>query len=1157
MNANRLFRRLVASLVIAGGLLLLTACQGLLGNTKGAGSVAVGTPTLDFGAVPVGTTKTLSDTLTNNTSAPVTISSILGLGSGFQISGVTLPLTVAAGQTISFNVQFQPVNSGDPTVTVSFDDQSSQQPVASITATGTAVSGGQLSFSPSPVAFGSIKVGSNQVTAVTLSNIGGSDLQITKATLSGAGFALSNMTLPLTLSVGKTSSVSITFAPTATGNFSGSVTFAVNSDQVNSNVVLTMTGAGIAPGTLSPNPSSLAFGSVQVGSNSSKTETLTNTGGTTVTISQATASGAGFAISGLALPVTLAANQSVGFTSTFAPVSAGAASGTLSIVSDASNSPLDIPLSGTGLAPGSLTANPSSASFGSVADGTNKTLPVVVTNTGGTAVTVSSASASGSGFSFTGPSLPTTINAGQTATFNAVFAPTTAGAASGTLTIHSNASNATLSVPLSGTGVSQGQLGSNPASFAFGSVQDGTSKSMSGSLTNSGGSSLTISAASASGSGFSMSGLSLPVTLNAGQSTSFTVLLAPTTSGAVSGSVAITSNGSNPNLSIPLSGTGVTQGTLAANPTSLAFGTVQVDKSTSLSETLTNSGGSSLTISAATASGSGYSLSGLSLPLTLNAGQSTSFNVTFAPAASGTSSGSVAITSNASNPNLSIPLSGTGATQGSLASNPTSLAFGNIQVGKNSSLSETLTNSGGTSLTISAASASGAGYSISGLSLPVTVNAGQSTSFTVTFTPASSGASSGNVAITSNASDPNLSIPLSGTGVTQGTLTANPTSLAFSNVQVGNSADLPETLTNSGGTSLTISAAAASGAGYSISGLALPVTLNAGQSTSFTVTFSPTTSGASSGSVSVTSNGSNPNLSIALSGTGVAPGTLTANPTSLAFGSVQVGNNTSLSETLTNTGGSTVTISQANVTGAAFSVSGLTLPATLAANQSVTFTLTFAPTGAGAASGSLSVLSNATNSPLGIALSGTGTATGQLAVSPTTLSFGNVVVGANSSLSGSLTASGAAVTVSSASLTNGEFVLSGISLPATINASQSASFSVTFTPQSSGATSATLSFVSNATNSPTAQTMTGTGTPPAQHTVDLTWDASANAVGYNLYRGTVSGGPYTMINGALDGSTAYTDNTVVSGTTYYYVATAVDSNSNESGYSNQAQAVIP
>ncbi|MGA2458231.1 MAG: hypothetical protein ABSF85_11730, partial [Terriglobales bacterium] len=110
---------------------------------------------------------------------------------------------------------------------------------------------------------------------------------------------------------------------------------------------------------------------------------------------------------------------------------------------------------------------------------------------------------------------------------------------------------------------------------------------------------------------------------------------------------------------------------------------------------------------------------------------------------------------------------------------------------------------------------------------------------------------------------------------------------------------------------------------------------------------------------------------------------------------------------------------------------------------------------------------------------------------------------------------------------------------------------------SSGATSASLSFSSNASNSPTVQTMTGTGTAATQHTVDLTWTASTDVVGYNIYRGTVSGGPYTMINSSLDSTTSYSDSTVVSGTTNYYVATAVNSESQESGYSNQVTAIIP
>lgn len=87
--------------------------------------------------------------------------------------------------------------------------------------------------------------------------------------------------------------------------------------------------------------------------------------------------------------------------------------------------------------------------------------------------------------------------------------------------------------------------------------------------------------------------------------------------------------------------------------------------------------------------------------------------------------------------------------------------------------------------------------------------------------------------------------------------------------------------------------------------------------------------------------------------------------------------------------------------------------------------------------------------------------------------------------------------------------------------------------------------------------MTGTGTAPTQHSVDLTWNVSSGATGYNIYRSTVSGGPYTMINASLDATNAYTDSTVVSGQTYYYVATDVNSQSQESGYSNQVQAVIP
>ena len=403
---------------------------------------------------------------------------------------------------------------------------------------------------------------------------------------------------------------------------------------------------------------------------------------------------------------------------------------------------------------------------------------------------------------------------------------------------------------------------------------------------------------------------------------------------------------------------------------------------------------------------------------------------------------------------------------------------------------------------------------------------------------------------------------LSGGSNGGGSVGVTSANLNFGTVAIGSSKTLPDALTNNTSAAVTISSIQGLGSGFTLTGITVPLVLAAGQSAPFNVTYQPTTAGDPTTTISFVAPNAQALASLSATATAVTPGTLAANPTSLAFGSVAVGNDSSLSETLTNTGGASVTITTVTASAAAFSLGPLTLPATLTTNQSVTFTVTFTPASTGAASGSLSVVSNASNSPLDIALSGTGTAAaaGTLAVSPTTLSFGSVVDGSSSQLTGKLSATGAAVKVSSDSITganSGDFVLSGISLPVTIPAGQSSTFTVTFTPAKSGAASASLSFVSNASNSPTVQTMTGTGTAATQHTVDLSWTASADAVSYNIYRGTVSGGPYTMINTSPDSTTAYTDSTVTSGDTYYYVVTAVNSASEESGYSNQATAVIP
>jgi fibronectin type 3 domain-containing protein len=89
--------------------------------------------------------------------------------------------------------------------------------------------------------------------------------------------------------------------------------------------------------------------------------------------------------------------------------------------------------------------------------------------------------------------------------------------------------------------------------------------------------------------------------------------------------------------------------------------------------------------------------------------------------------------------------------------------------------------------------------------------------------------------------------------------------------------------------------------------------------------------------------------------------------------------------------------------------------------------------------------------------------------------------------------------------------------------------------------------------------MVGTGFSPSPHSVDLAWNASpySDIVGYNIYRGTQSGGPYSPITSALETSTTEIDNTVSPGQTYYYVVTAVNLNSQESAYSREVRVVIP
>ena len=496
--------------------------------------------------------------------------------------------------------------------------------------------------------------------------------------------------------------------------------------------------------------------------------------------------------------------------------------------------------------------------------------------------------------------------------------------------------------------------------------------------------------------------------------------------GALTGCAGVVGSTSSPKVNASIS--------FQLTPLSLNFGNVTVGKPTTQSVTLANTGNTALTVTQATLSNPQFSYSGVTLPATLAAGQSVSFSVSVTPTAAGVVSGTFTAQANSAPAPVAINLSANAVSpQPQISLSSSSIDFGSVSVGSQANSNLTVSNSGGADLTISMLTQTGSEFSVSGITTPKTIPAGQSVVLVSTFRPTTAGAATGSLAITSN--DPanqtsNVTLTGSGSSAAVGQLQASPTSLSFGNVASGSSSAKQITLTNTGTTAVHISTITSSGTGFSSTGVATPVTLNASQAATLTVTFSPTATGSATGGVIVTSDANGSPLSIALSGTATAAptGQVSPNPTSLSFGNVSAGSSSTKQITLTNTGSAAVQISNIASTGTGFSVSGLSTPATINPSQAAILTVTFAPVTTGSVTGSVTITSDASGSPLTISFNGSGTAapTGQLSPNPASLSFGNVSTGSSSTKQITLTNTGsAAVQISNIASTGTGFSVSG------------------------------------------------------------------------------------------------------------------------------------
>jgi len=701
---------------------------------------------------------------------------------------------------------------------------------------------------------------------------------------------------------------------------------------------------------------------------------------------------------------------------------------------------------------------------------------------------------------------------------------------------------------------------SQPTGVDFGDVTVETSSTRTVVVTNLGHSNATISAATVTGSGFNYMGPALPLTLSRGQSVNLTISFAPSAAGVSSGNLSLSTSGNVSPNSVPLTGTGVqSQQTLllTVSPQSVSFGNVPVGSNGSQTVSLLNTGNGPVNVSQATMAGNGFGMSGLAVPMTLGPGQSTAFTVSFAPAGAGSASGNISVVSNAANSVSTVALSGMGV-QPQISAAPGSVSFGTVTVGQTSSQAVTLTNAGGAPLNITQLAGPGTGFSLTGLALPLTLAPGKSTAFTVSFTPTSGASSSSSLMLMSNAPTSPTTIPLSGAGSAQVLqLTPSTTALSFGNQTLNASATQSVTLTNTGNSAVSISQVNVAGTGFSLNGSAPLVTLSAGQAASFSVTFTPTVAGNATGSASVVSTAANSPLSISLAGVGVQP-QISVVPGSVSFGTVTVGQTNSQTITLSNPGTANLTVTQSAGPGTGFGLTGLALPLTLAPGKSTAFTVSFTPTSGTNSSSSLTLISNAPNSPTTIPLSGTGLAPVlQLTPSTTSLSFGSQALNASTTQSVTLTNTGnAAVSISQVNVTGTGFTLSGSAPLVTLSAGQAVSFSVTFTPTAAGSDAGSASVVSTAANSPLSISLSGSGAQP--HFVSLAWsETSSGVVGYNVYSSSQPSGPYSRLNTAPVATMAYTDNTVQSGQTYYYWITALDSSGDESAFSSDVAVTIP
>ena len=295
-------------------------------------------------------------------------------------------------------------------------------------------------------------------------------------------------------------------------------------------------------------------------------------------------------------------------------------------------------------------------------------------------------------------------------------------------------------------------------SVAFGDVAvDTEAPPQTVTLTSSGTAPVTISAASIAGAGaFKMSGISLPLTLNPGETATLTISFDAATVGAKGANLILTTNGPAGKAVILLTGTAASAGSLAG--VSCGTGSITGAATDACTVTLTAAAGTAgLTVNLTSSNAA------VTVPASVKVAAGATTAAFTATVSAVTTAQTATLTATAGGVTKTFALQLNAAVPG-LTLGATSVSFGDVNLNTPATQSVTLTSSGTAALTISGASITGTGFSMSGVSTPLTLNPGQAATLEVEFDPTASGAVTGAVTLTSNASGGTATVALTGTG---------------------------------------------------------------------------------------------------------------------------------------------------------------------------------------------------------------------------------------------------------------------------------------------------------------------------------------------------------------------------------------------------------